>query len=265
MSNVKQDNELSRLKIKIRGLSAKTVANGCTEAEAFSAMEKVGELLEQYNLTLTDCMLKAESCIEKRYWSGKKRRGPMDTTMVALSEFTDTKMYCCRKYADVYPYTVSDLGYNWFGLESDVDMAIYLAGVIQKAIWGEYRKWRKTPEYKNRPAHTRQVVALNFQIGMAHRLNDRLRDMKEELIKQQDTADSDKRRHMDNQCTDLMVTHKMKTDKVDSEWDEIKPKLHKAARSRHRVDYAARTAGAKAADKVNLSRPIEGGRKGELS
>jgi hypothetical protein len=47
-----QTDELSRVKSRIKALAEKTVANGCTEAEAMSAAEMVGRLLERYALTM---------------------------------------------------------------------------------------------------------------------------------------------------------------------------------------------------------------------
>jgi hypothetical protein len=45
--------ELARVKARIKALTDKTVANGCTEAEAMSAAEMVGRLLERYALSST--------------------------------------------------------------------------------------------------------------------------------------------------------------------------------------------------------------------
>src|SRR4051794_2555369 len=45
---------LDRLKTRIQGLRSKTTDNGCTEAEALLAATKVAELLDRYDLSLTD-------------------------------------------------------------------------------------------------------------------------------------------------------------------------------------------------------------------
>lgn len=39
---------------RLRAIMAKTVANGCTEAEASAAADKVNEILQAYNMSLTD-------------------------------------------------------------------------------------------------------------------------------------------------------------------------------------------------------------------
>jgi Protein of unknown function (DUF2786) len=48
--------KLDRLKTRIQGLRSKTTDNGCTEAEALLAAAKVTELLDRYDLSLTDVM-----------------------------------------------------------------------------------------------------------------------------------------------------------------------------------------------------------------
>jgi Protein of unknown function (DUF2786). len=45
---------LDKLKLRIQALRAKTIDNGCTEDEALSAAAKVAELLDRYDLSLTD-------------------------------------------------------------------------------------------------------------------------------------------------------------------------------------------------------------------
>ncbi len=45
---------LDNLKTRIQGLRAKTTDNGCTEAEALLAAAKVAELLDRYDVSLTD-------------------------------------------------------------------------------------------------------------------------------------------------------------------------------------------------------------------
>jgi hypothetical protein len=51
---VRQTDELSRVKARIKALTEKTIANGCTEAEAMAAAEMVGRLLERYALSMGD-------------------------------------------------------------------------------------------------------------------------------------------------------------------------------------------------------------------
>jgi Protein of unknown function (DUF2786) len=45
-----QNAELSWVKARIKALTDKTVANGCTKAEAIAAADMAGRLLERYAL-----------------------------------------------------------------------------------------------------------------------------------------------------------------------------------------------------------------------
>ena len=58
---------LDKLKVRIQALRAKTVDNGCTEDEALSAAAKVAELLDRYDLSLTDVELRAAPCERRVY------------------------------------------------------------------------------------------------------------------------------------------------------------------------------------------------------
>ena len=62
-NSLSQAAELARVKARIKALTDKTVANGCTEAEAMAAAEIVGRLLERYALawTRSRCVRRAAS------------------------------------------------------------------------------------------------------------------------------------------------------------------------------------------------------------
>ena len=58
---------LDRLKTRIQGLRSKTTDNGCTEAEALLAAAKVAELLDRYDLSLTDVEFRDAACEQREY------------------------------------------------------------------------------------------------------------------------------------------------------------------------------------------------------
>ena len=51
--------EREKIAARIRALLAKTVENGCTEAEALAAAQLAAKLLQQYELTLDEVQLRA--------------------------------------------------------------------------------------------------------------------------------------------------------------------------------------------------------------
>src|SRR4051794_10746928 len=56
-----------RLKTCIQGLRSKTMDNGCTEAEALLAAAKVAELLDRYDLSLSDVEIRNGQCEQRSY------------------------------------------------------------------------------------------------------------------------------------------------------------------------------------------------------
>ena len=70
-----QTTELARVKGRIKALTEKTVANGCTEAEAISAAEMVGRLLERYALSMDEIEVRTARCVEVEVTVDRLRRG----------------------------------------------------------------------------------------------------------------------------------------------------------------------------------------------
>jgi hypothetical protein len=68
---------LDRLKTRIQGLRSKTTDNGCTEAEALLAAGKVAELLDRYDLSLTDIEIRDALCEQREYETYRKKRIPL--------------------------------------------------------------------------------------------------------------------------------------------------------------------------------------------
>jgi hypothetical protein len=58
---------LEGLKTRLQGLRSKTTDNGCTEAEALLAAAKVAELLDRYDLSLTDVEIRTAQCEQRHY------------------------------------------------------------------------------------------------------------------------------------------------------------------------------------------------------
>ena len=71
-------NERDRLRSRIAALAAKTIANGCTEAEALAAAAKVAELLDRHALSMSDVEIRASPCVEAAFETARKKRVPLD-------------------------------------------------------------------------------------------------------------------------------------------------------------------------------------------
>jgi hypothetical protein len=96
-----QTDELSRVKARIKALTDKTVANGCTEAEAMSAAEMVGRLLECYALSMDEIEVRSARCVQVEVHLGSRRRRPIDGCVPAMPRFCDCKVWlapAARRY-----------------------------------------------------------------------------------------------------------------------------------------------------------------------
>lgn len=160
--------DLDKLKIRIQALSAKTVANGCTEAEALTAAAKVAALLDQYDLSLSDVERAGTQCERLVIAAGKKQRSPMDGCVGAIAIFCDCKVWR-EKDAVGRSATV------FFGQPADLEMARTLYTLIEAAMRTEteaYKRARKVISYRHDEGRS-------FLIGMAQAIGCSLVEMKE--------------------------------------------------------------------------------------
>ena len=88
-----QTAELARVKARIKALTEKTVANGCTEAEAMSAAEMVGRLLERYALNMDEIEVREARCVQAEVPIGGQRRRAIDACVPAIARFCDCKVW----------------------------------------------------------------------------------------------------------------------------------------------------------------------------
>jgi hypothetical protein len=231
----KMNTDLTKIKARIRALAAKTVANGCTEQEAMSAMTVVGKLLQEYNLSMDMVDLHDEACTKLEIQANTKQNSGVYYALAAIAKFTDCKVWSTKS---------SDLTYSFFGQESDLLMAKYLYDLVNGSIKFETKQFKKTPEYKN--ARTAKGASSAFAMGMGARIGKRLTQMKIES-EQEATASR-------GGNTALIV---LKSKLVTEEFAKMKLHLSKAGKTSVR-DTASYYSGAAAGDRVNLSRPVNG-------
>jgi hypothetical protein len=242
--------EIHRVIENIRALTRKTIANGCTEGEAISAAAKIGELLKVYNLSMDKVFLGDAKCITSSIDTRQKRRHPVDTCVVVIAAFCDCRVWFSSSYQRTSIY-------NFFGLETDTEMAKYLYQVILNAILTE------TTNYKNSSAYrlpvfdpplkkSRKSLSVSFQKGMARRISIRLREMKS-ARQNEEEEESPPIILAGSTGTSLVL---VKRKKVEDEFEKLGLSIKRAARPNMNVNYTAYNDGMKAGNKVNLARPL---------
>jgi hypothetical protein len=156
------NDDRNRLLAKLRALRAKTVDAGCTEAEAMAAAGKVEELLRQYAISRDE--LDQRGFTEAPYTAhtfsldARFRHDAVTRTCAAIATLCECEVWMAGRKA-----------VRFFGEEQDVEMAVYLAGVIEKAIEAEWFIY----SFANPAAPMR-----DFTLGCARRIHERLAELR---------------------------------------------------------------------------------------
>jgi len=158
------------LKTRIQGLRSKTTDNGCTEAEALLAAAKVAELLDRYDLSLTDIEIRDAQCEQRGYETRRKKRIPLDDCIDAIANFCD-----CRVWREK-----SNARYVFFGLPSDIEVAHYLTELIDNAVRSELGRYKNSAGYRFFRHQDRYAANSSFARGMIASIADKLTEMKRE-------------------------------------------------------------------------------------
>ena len=127
--------ELDKIKFKIKALAAKTVAAGCSEQEAMSAMLGVGRLLSQYNLTMQECDVRESACKTLLIDAGRKKRHPIDACITSLANLVNAKCWYQRHWQKTSAWA-------FFGQEGDLELIEYLYHVIRSAMDHESEEFK---------------------------------------------------------------------------------------------------------------------------
>jgi len=171
-SNQEDASPLDKILARIQALRSKTVAQGCTEAEALLAAEKVAELLDRYGVSLSEVEMKEQSCANEGIETNRRRRSAVDECVGTIAIFCD-----CRSW---YEKTASGhIKHVFFGLPADVAGARYLYEKIEYAFHTETRSFKLGYLYYSHPSTHRRSAADSFQMGLGHGIRSKLRQLKE--------------------------------------------------------------------------------------
>lgn len=232
---MQQADELARVKTRIRALAEKTTSNGCTEAEALSAAEMVGRLLERYALTMEQVDLRETPCIQLEVHAGGQRRRPVDGCVVAIARFCDCKVWLTR----------GELGvtYVFFGIETDAMLGRYLFEVVAIALRTELARF-KIRNPRLRDVQLRRARE-SFQHGMVARIAARL--SADQAAREAAVA---AQRATGNAL--MLIKHSI----VDEAFAALQTRLVSTRQAARRVVRSAYQDGLQAGDRVNLNRPL---------
>jgi hypothetical protein len=163
--------QLDGLKARIQALRAKTVDNGCTESEAMSAA-KVAELLDRYDLSLSDVEIREAACERREFETHRKKRVPLDGCVGAVAYFCDCRVWREKNAA-------GEARYVFFGLRSDVEVAHYLTELIDGAVRSELGHYKTSKAYQKFRHNERHLANGSFTFGMVGSIAEKLVAMKD--------------------------------------------------------------------------------------
>jgi hypothetical protein len=163
--------DIDRVIQRIQALRAKTVDQGCTEAEAMAAAAKVSELLERHDLTLDEVSVRRSDCEGVSVATGRKRRAPVDSCMPPIADFCD-----CRVWGEQGDH--NGQRYVFFGLRADVEAARFLHDLIEATFETESAAFRRSKIYQALRGGDRRVALNSFQIGLASGITGKLAALK---------------------------------------------------------------------------------------
>jgi hypothetical protein len=157
--------DLRSLRAKLEALRQMTVENGCTEAEAASAADKMAEILAKHGLT--EAELERMEMTDHRETIAKAR-SPIDQIWLAVGDFAR-----CVAYSRTPRRGKRSIIY--FGRETDVLVAEYVHDVVARAVAAARSAYRASPEFRRRRvARTRAAAMRAFEEGLADRICDQL-------------------------------------------------------------------------------------------
>jgi|SRR5579859_6402675 len=159
--------EREKLAARLRALRAKTVENGCTEAEALAAAELLATLLARYNMTLDEAELRANPFTHHT----ERHADPIGER---LWKIADACAYLTGARYWKSPAGVWPLELHFFGFDHEVEVATYLLEICAGAM----RRERERLRLEAWPRVLKRSVELPFLDGMADRLWARIRELK---------------------------------------------------------------------------------------
>lgn len=239
-----QETELEKVKSRIRALLQKTSDKGCTEQEAMSAADKVGQLLDAYNLTMNEVLVHMATCEIKKFYLNFVNRHPFAGCVTHIADFCDCKVW--RKTLKFEHKTE----YVFFGFTHDIEYAVFLSETIFGALESEVENFKNTEDYFD--SRSKRSASQSFMHGMADRIAYRLDKMKRDRdMKMEKEMES---RRIENNCTSLVLAQK--AEKIEEDFKKLGVKLISTKRNISVSNYTAYRSGTNSADKVNLNRPL---------
>ena len=217
---------------------AKTVENGCTEAEAMNALSMAQAMMDAYDVSLDDIEeAKKESATRAEMKDMRDPHNIRNWLATNVSKFTNTMVW-----------TVNKKKFNFVGLPSDIDFAIWLLEHLTLFVQKELKNYLWANGYQSLEASSKRRVINGFILGCCSRINARLKELTEQgEMKRNENANA------------LIV---VKNDLIDKKMQELNINLRMPRQRRTRIEPNGYAAGQAAGNNASFGRPV--GQGGQL-
>lgn len=198
----------------------------------------MAELLDRYDLSLTDVEVRDAPCERRVYETRNRKRIPLDECIGAIADFCDCRVWREKDAA-------GEVRYVFFGLRSDIEVAHYLTEVIDTAVRTELGHYKTSREYQQFRHQERHLANASFALGMVASIADKLMAMK---------AGRDQMKESTGRG--LVV---LKTSVVEREFDKLDLKLRAVDRPSRMIAPDAYDAGGVAGASLSIDPAIKRG------
>lgn len=123
-----QNSERDRVIGLIRKMMARTTGNGCSNAEMEESLAKIGQYMEQYDISMSEVDIREGVCVEHVVDSGVKKHGATLRISVPVAMLCGVRVWVTgggKKRTD------PNMQIHFFGLEADVLMAEFMFTMIR--------------------------------------------------------------------------------------------------------------------------------------
>lgn len=229
-------NNRENLLKKIRALMSKTVENGCTEAEAMSALSMAQAMMDAYEISEADLNeIKQESAIKETMNDMRDPHHIRSYICVAISKFTHTKVWRHEFKSQKYKY-------NFVGLRADVDFAIWLTETLTMFVQKELKNYIWSKGYTSLPPSEKRVVINGFVFGCCGRITQRLLELVGEA------------KASANKNALIIIQNAL----IEKKMQELGVELRKPRHRSSSINKDSYGAGKSAGDKASFGRPVNG-------
>ena len=131
----------------------------------------MAELLDRYELSLSDVEIRAAVCERRVYETRNRKRIPIDDCIGAIADFCD-----CRVWRE--KDTAGEVRYVFFGLPADIEAAHTLTELVDAAVRTELGRYKTSAEYRQFRHQERHLANASFALGMVGSIADKLEAMR---------------------------------------------------------------------------------------